>query len=48
MHFHICYTEIAVLMLIIDTMQMYAFHYWHIVRTCFTKMYHKDCEVCND
>lgn len=46
-HFHICPTEIAAAMLILDTVQVYAFHYWHITRSCFTKMYHKGCAVCN-
>jgi len=45
---HLTHPETTSLILIIEQMQMYAFHYYNITRTCFTQMYHKDCDVCND
>lgn len=46
MHIHICPTEIAIAMMIWDAVQMYAFHYKHILFSFIWK--DKDCEVCND
>ena len=45
---HLTHPETTSLILILEQTQMYAFHYWHIIRAGFTKMYDKDCEICND
>jgi len=45
---HICPTEIAIVMMIYDQIQMYVYHLKHIGMSLFTRKSNDDCKVCND
>lgn len=36
MHFHICPTEIAAFFMLVEAVQMYAYHYWLTIKNVVT------------
>lgn len=48
MSLHFCPDELAAIMLFIENVQLYYFHYKHVVMSWVGQRKHDPCQVCED